>query len=142
MDSIRLNALRIAARFLPVADKKNRQDYKEQISSHLIKVMMEDPRDRLRKEAITIVELNDFFLPYIIKKTLDVSTKVRNSVYKTLLKKNYAFDKLRCEDRITIVTNGLKDHESDVVTSCKDYLAASICAKEGEVPEIVRGIMD
>jgi hypothetical protein len=47
--------------------------------------MMEDERDRMRKEAILNIQLNEKTLHYVIKKTLDISHKVRQAVYKSLL---------------------------------------------------------
>jgi hypothetical protein len=101
--------------------------------------MMEDERDRMRKEAILNIQLTEKTLHYVIKKTLDISHKVRQAVYKSLLAKRVKFDSLNHDDRLSIIINGLKDIESEVRLTCKEYLASSICARTGEVPDIVKG---
>lgn len=76
--------------------------------------MSEDEKETLRKAAIKLIEPDYSNLPYIIIKTLDVSHKVRNTVYKILKSKEIPFDTLKWEDRISLVINGLKDTEAKV----------------------------
>lgn len=73
VESIKLNALKIATRFQVPVKLKKRDDYYELITCHLIKIMMEDEKDRIRKEVISRIELNSKTLHYVIMKTLDVS---------------------------------------------------------------------
>ena len=75
-------------------------DYYDLITSHMIKVMMENDKEKLRKEAIALVDLTTKTAHYLIKKTLDISTKVRLAVYKKLLAQHYPFENLNDEDKV------------------------------------------
>jgi Mg2+ and Co2+ transporter CorA len=137
---MRLDALRIAAKLQSVVKAKGREDYHQTITCHLIKIMMEDEKERLRKEAVSLIELNEYTLSFVIRKSLDISVKVRAAVYKTLKKKNdIRFDQLKYEDKISLVMNGLRDNDSKVIEICKDYLTQSICVKPGEDPYVGLG---
>lgn len=116
--------------------EKGREDYNELITCHLIKIMMEDEKDRIRKEAVMLIEPTLITMKYLVKKTLDISHKVRHAVYKVLLANKIKFDELEHEDRISLIVNGLRDPDNEVSTSCKEYLASSICAEESALPEI------
>jgi hypothetical protein len=64
---MRLDALRIAAKLQSVVKAKGREDYHQTITCHLIKIMMEDEKERLRKEAVSLIELNEYTLSFIIR---------------------------------------------------------------------------
>lgn len=100
VESFRINAIRIAARFLGPVKQKGRDEYYTLITSHLIKIMMEDERDRMRKEAVMLIEPSKKTVKYLVMKTLDVSHKVRNAVYKNLLATNYKFSEVDINGRI------------------------------------------
>lgn len=133
-----MDAIKVTAKLQDAVKQKGREDYYDTIGAHLIKIMMEEERDRVRKQAVVSIHITEKTLPFIIKKTLDVSPKVRSAVYKTLMKNNTNFDKLSWEDRISVVMNGLRDSEPSVTVVCKSFLASAICVKPGEEPQPVK----
>lgn len=48
----------------------------------MVKLMMEDDKESVRKECINYIDINSSSLPYIVMKTRDQSAKVRLEVYK------------------------------------------------------------
>ena len=70
-------------------------------------------------------------------KSLDKSEKIRRTVFKRLLDEDFKFHCFKEDDRIQLIMNGLKDPDEKVVTYCKQYLQAQICAKKDEKPKIL-----
>lgn len=62
---------------LEVVIKKNKPEYQELIINHLIKIMMEDDSQNVRKEIISLIVLNEKTIPFVVMKTQDKSFKVR-----------------------------------------------------------------
>ena len=78
-------------------------------------------------------------MPFLVKKSLDKSHKVRAEVYKQLRERfTGRFEGIALEYRIELLINGLKDGESEVRDYCVEFLMQTLCAKEGEQPKIVR----
>ena len=80
-------------------------------------------RDRVRKEAIMEINLNSKTIPYVVKKTVDISTQVRKAVFKKLMTSDLKFEQISSEDKMELVVNSLKDHESDIVVLAREYFA-------------------
>lgn len=58
-DSLKLNGLKIAAKFQIPSRLKGREDYYEIITGHFIKAMMESDRDKIRREAVLLINLSE-----------------------------------------------------------------------------------
>lgn len=85
--------------------------------------MMFSERDRVRKEAIMEINLNSKTIPYVVKKTVDISTQVRKAVFKKLMTSDLKFEQISSEDKMELVVNSLKDHESDIVVLAREYFS-------------------
>jgi hypothetical protein len=72
--------------------------------NHLLKLMLEDDKDTIRQECISLIELNNHTIPFIVLKSLDKSTKVRVEVYKSLKNNSLVpFMNLDSADRIHLI---------------------------------------
>lgn len=75
-DKLRMNAMKIAGKFQQISILKKYSDYTMTIRSHLLKVMMEDPKDKFRVTAVKQVHLGKLghesdamFLKFFVRKT-------------------------------------------------------------------------
>ena len=78
-DMFRSNAFKIAARFQAISYHKDYHDYLKIIRNHLVRVMMEEPKDKFRVEAVRHV-----WLPKRAPKDADDLLCLRLFVMKTL----------------------------------------------------------
>ena len=111
-EGLKLNAIRISAKLYKAVKQKKKQEYEELILNHLLKIMMEDEKDLVRRECITQIDLNEKTIPYVVMRSLDRSAKVRVEVYR-VLKNNtrISFMQLDIADRTHLILNGLNDFE-------------------------------
>lgn len=63
--------------------------------------------------------------------------KIRLQVYKRMIKENFKIHCFREDDRISIILNGLKDPDNNVVFLCKQYLVQQICLKDYQESKLV-----
>lgn len=124
------HALKIALKFLKITKKRqDTKEYKEAIRSNLIQMLVEDPRENIR---LLIVENMDFgkeqlFTQFLVRKTLDQSSKVRKAVYNKLYRERMEIEKFKASDRLSLVCNGLRDHDQSVLETCRVYLTQQFC---------------
>ena len=98
---MKINAIKISGKLFKAVKLKKKVEYEELITNHLLKLMMEDERDNIRREGIANVDLNAKTIPFIITRCLDKSSKVRVEVYKALKQSTaVGFLDLESEDRL------------------------------------------
>ena len=118
-------ALKIALKFMAVVKSREFDVYEKAIRSNMLEVLAEDKRDNFRR---LVIERLDFgtdpeCLGFLARKTQDTSTQVRLACYKKLANSNISlsscFNKL---ERLSLVTNGLRDHDQMVLEQARVYL--------------------
>jgi len=57
IDTFRLNAMKIAAKFQSISKLKDYDEYLKMIRNHFIKIMMEEKKEKFRLEAVKLVYL-------------------------------------------------------------------------------------
>ena len=93
------------------------------IINHLLKMMLEDDKDTVRKECISCIELNSRTIPFVVTRSLDKSTKVRVEVYRALkCNSPVPFMELNVLDRLQLILNGLNDYEAEAKDACREYI--------------------
>jgi hypothetical protein len=133
-DSLKLNAIRISAKLYKAVKLKKKHEYEELILNHLLKLMMEDEKDSVRKECITQIDLNEKTIPYVVMRSLDRSAKVRVEVYRVLKSSTrIGFLQLDIADRTHLILNGLNDYEQEVRDACREYIIHSVCINKDAV---------
>jgi hypothetical protein len=68
-DSAKVHAIRISARICKALKVRGKQEYIDLITNHLIKLMLEDEKDSIRKECLISLDLNLKTIPYVITRT-------------------------------------------------------------------------
>jgi hypothetical protein len=69
--------------------------------------------------------LDDFTqenLGLIVVRSLDQSKLVRHTLYERLYTDNFNFEKFSESDRLSLIKNGLSDHDFGVKECCQKYL--------------------
>jgi hypothetical protein len=100
-------------------------EYVQVIRGNLIQLLIEDPREYVRELIVDHFSIEDATpgeLTYMVKKTQDQANCVRLAIYKRLAREHISFDKFSESDRISLLINGLNDHDAKVIDACRIYL--------------------
>lgn len=97
-------------------------------------MMLEDERDIVRSQCVASIDLTVKTIPYLVTLSMDKSKLVRAELYKALkYNTKVQFLELEVLDRISLILNGLNDHESDVKDACREYIIDSVCVSKEQI---------
>lgn len=86
-----------------------------------LETLLCDSSAAVRKAALNAIAISDYTLPLVAGKTRDVSPDVRKMAYSVIARKINAHDLLH-EERVELLTRGLRDRIETVQESCKQAL--------------------
>lgn len=109
-------AIKLAPLFETEGSKKSRWTWE------LLRIMAVCKTIEFRKGAIESIVISKFTLPYLLKKVRDIKDTVRVAVFEKLRKEKVFIDKLKLNERLELIYNGLVDRSEKVREACHSYL--------------------